>query len=42
MKQQLKRMGLSYDWEREVATCEPAYYKWNQWFFLKMYERACV
>ncbi|MCC7202574.1 MAG: leucine--tRNA ligase [Nitrospirae bacterium] len=40
MKQQLKSMGLSYDWEREVATCEPAYYKWNQWFFLKMYERG--
>ncbi len=40
MKQQLKRMGLSYDWEREVATCEPAYYKWNQWFFLKMYEKG--
>ena len=40
MKQQLKRMGLSYDWEREVATCEPVYYKWNQWFFLKMYERG--
>lgn len=40
MKQQLKRMGLSYDWEREIATCEPAYYKWNQWFFLKMYDRG--
>lgn len=40
MKQQLKSMGFSYDWEREVATCEPAYYKWNQWFFLRMYERG--
>ena len=37
---QLKRMGLSYDWEREVTTCLPEYYKWNQWFFLKMYERG--
>ncbi|MEW6003664.1 MAG: leucine--tRNA ligase, partial [Nitrospirota bacterium] len=40
MKKQLNRMGLSYDWEREVTTCEPAYYKWNQWFFLKMLERG--
>lgn len=38
MKKQLKRMGLSYDWEREVTTCSPEYYKWNQWFFLKLYE----
>ncbi|NOZ68351.1 MAG: leucine--tRNA ligase, partial [Deferribacteres bacterium] len=40
MKKELKRMGLSYDWEREVATCDPAYYRWNQWFFLKMFERG--
>ncbi len=40
MKQQLRRLGLSYDWEREIATCEPAYYRWNQWIFLKMYERG--
>ncbi len=40
MKKQLNRMGLSYDWEREVTTCSPEYYKWNQWFFLKMIERG--
>jgi len=40
MRTQLKRLGLSYDWEREVATCKPDYYKWNQWFFLKMVERG--
>jgi len=40
MRDQLMRMGLSYDWEREVTTCEPDYYKWNQWFFLKMYEKG--
>src|SRR5258706_6032618 len=40
MKTQLRRMGLSYDWERELATCEPDYYRWNQWIFLKLYERG--
>lgn len=40
MKGQLQRLGISYGWEREFATCEPTYYKWNQWLFLKMYERG--
>lgn len=40
MKKQLDRMGLSYDWDREVTTCSPEYYKWNQWFFLKLYEKG--
>jgi leucyl-tRNA synthetase len=40
MKRQHQRMNFSYDWDREVATCEPEYYKWNQWFFLKMHERG--
>jgi len=40
MKRQLDRMGFSYDWEREVTTCNPEYYKWNQWFFLKMLEKG--
>ncbi len=37
---QLKRLGLSYDWDRELATCQEEYYRWNQWFFIKMYERG--
>jgi leucyl-tRNA synthetase len=39
MKGQLKRLGISYAWEREFATCEASYYKWNQWLFLEMFER---
>jgi leucyl-tRNA synthetase len=37
---QLNRLGLSYDWDREVTTCGEEYYRWNQWFFIKMYERG--
>jgi leucyl-tRNA synthetase len=40
MKRQLKRLGFSYDWSREVNTCLPEYYKWNQWIFLKMFDRG--
>ncbi|MGD9015215.1 MAG: leucine--tRNA ligase [Candidatus Omnitrophota bacterium] len=39
MREELKRMGFSYDWSREVSTCLTEYYKWNQWIFLKMFER---
>ena len=40
MRKQMQRMGFSYDWANEVTTCLPDYYKWNQWFFLKMYEKG--
>jgi leucyl-tRNA synthetase len=40
MKRQMYRLGFSFDWAREVATCEPEFYRWNQWFFLKMFDRG--
>ena len=40
MKEELKRLGFSYDWDREVTTCLPDYYKWNQWIFIKMFEKG--
>ena len=40
MKDQLRSFGFSYDWTTEVSSCEPEYYRWNQWFFLKMHERG--
>ncbi len=42
MRKQLKSMGNSFDWSREIITSEPEYYKWTQWFFLKMYEKGLV
>jgi leucyl-tRNA synthetase len=42
MKAQMKRLGFAYDWSCEVTTCLPDYYRWNQWFFLKLYEQGLV
>ena len=42
MREQLKTLGISYDWDREFATCDEAYYRWNQWFFIKFFEKGWV
>ncbi|UDG79952.1 leucine--tRNA ligase [Candidatus Steffania adelgidicola] len=42
MKNQLKLLGFSYDWSREITTCHPEYYRWEQWFFTKLYEKGLV
>jgi len=42
MKGQMQRLGFGFDWSREFATCDPEYYRWEQWFFLKLYEKGMV
>ncbi|CAL1328993.1 leucine--tRNA ligase [Candidatus Providencia siddallii] len=42
MRKQLKTLGFSYDWDREITTCKPEYYRWEQWFFIKLYKKKLV
>lgn len=42
MRKQMKRLGFAYDWSRELTTCQPNYYRWEQWFFIKLYEKGLV
>ena len=42
MRHQLARLGFAYDWEREIATCDPAYYRWEQWLFIKLFKKGVI
>ncbi|MEP7337567.1 MAG: class I tRNA ligase family protein, partial [Acidobacteriota bacterium] len=42
MRAQLEQLGFSYDWRREIATCTPEYYRWNQWFFIQMWKQGLL
>lgn len=42
MRKQLARLGFAFDWEREIATCDPSYYRWEQWFFIQLYKKGLV
>ncbi len=42
MRQQFKALGLSFDWQREISTCEPSYYRWEQWLFVRLYKKGLM